>query len=170
MSVLRIGVLAVVLLVLISIQDAGLRFWAISGVVPNLALLVVVAAAVVRGSDYGAGVGFLAGMLLDLIPPASGTVGRWALALVIVGYLAGKVGADARRSWRALFLVVAGCSFVATSLFALSGVILDDTTMQASRMPLVILLGTVIDVVAAVIVLPPAMAGMRRLQPARELA
>ncbi|MGN6723132.1 MAG: rod shape-determining protein MreD [Marmoricola sp.] len=170
MSAVRIGSIALVLLVLIAIQDAALRYLAVWGVVPNLALLVVIAAAVVRGSDYGAGIGFVAGLLLDLVPPATGTAGRWALALVIVGYLAGKVSADARRSRRAMIVLVAGCSFVATSVYALSGVFLGDVPIESGRMPLVIVLGVVVDVIAAAILLPAAVALIRRLRPAQALA
>lgn len=165
MSAVRISILAVVLLILISVQDAALRYIALDGVVPNLALLVVVAAAVVRGSDYGAGVGLIAGLLLDFIPPATGTAGRWALALVIVGFLAGKVSADALRSQRVRLLLVAGCSFVATSFYALSGVVLGDTSMQSARMPEIIALGVVVDVVAALLALPAALLLIRRLRP-----
>ena len=169
MSAVRIGGLAVILLVLISIQDAALRYLAVWGVVPNLALLVVIAAAVVRGSDYGAGIGFVAGLLLDLIPPSTGTAGRWALALVIVGYLAGKVSADVRRSRRAMIVLVAGCSFVATSVYALSGVFLGDVPMESGRMPLVIVLGVIVDVIAAAILLPAAIMLIRRLRPVQAL-
>ena len=169
MSAVRIGGLAVILLVLISIQDAALRYLAVWGVVPNLALLVVIAAAVVRGSDYGAGIGFVAGLLLDLIPPSTGTAGRWALALVIAGYLAGKVSADVRRSRRAMIVLVAGCSFVATSVYALSGVFLGDVPMESGRMPLVIVLGVIVDVIAAAILLPAAIMLMRRLRPVQAL-
>lgn len=170
MSAVRIGGLAVVLLILIAIQDAALRYLAVWGVVPNLALLVVIAAAVVRGSDYGAGIGFIAGLLLDLVPPAAGTAGRWALALVIVGYLAGRVRTDVRGSHRGMAILVAACSFVATSIYALSGVLLGDVAMESGRMPLVIALGALVDVVAAALLLPAAIALMRRLRPAQALA
>lgn len=169
MSAVRIGSLALLLLILIAIQDAALRYVAVWGVVPNLALLVVIAAAVVRGSDYGAGIGFIAGLLLDVIPPASGTAGRWALALVIVGYLAGKVSAEARRSRRAMALLVAGCSFVATSVYALTGVFLGDVPMESGRMPLVIVVGVVVDVIAAAILLPAVVSLIGRLRPAQAL-
>lgn len=170
MSAVRIGALAALLLVLIAIQDAALRFFSVSGVVPNLALLMVIAAGVVRGSDYGAGLGFVAGLLLDLTPPASGTAGRWALALVVAGYLAGKVSDEVRGSRRATLVLVGGCSFVATSLYALVGVALGDVPMESGRMPLVIILGVIVDVVAAAVLLPAAVALMRRLRPAQALA
>ena len=49
----------------------------------------MIAAALVRGPDYAALVGFAAGLVLDLAPPADHTAGRWALSLVLVGYLTG---------------------------------------------------------------------------------
>ena len=61
------------------------------GVVPNLCLLVVVAAALVRGPEQAAVLGFVAGVLLDLAPPADHVAGRWALALAVVGYVAGRM-------------------------------------------------------------------------------
>lgn len=169
MSAARIGILTVLLLALITFQDAALRYLSMWGVVPNLALLVVIAAAVVRGSDYAAGVGFVAGLLLDLVPPASGTAGRWALALVLVGYLAGRVSSDVRGSRRAMTALVAGCSFVGTSIYALTGVLLGETPLESGRMPLVIVLGVLVDVVASLVLLPAAVAMMRRLRPAQAL-
>ena len=61
------------------------------GIVPNLCLLVVVGAGLTRGPQYAMTLGFVAGVLLDLAPPADHVAGRWALALVIVGYVAGRV-------------------------------------------------------------------------------
>ena len=66
------------------------------GVVPDLVLLVVVAAALVRGAEFGMVLGFAGGVLLDLAPPADHVAGRWALALLLVGYVAGRVRQDAR--------------------------------------------------------------------------
>lgn len=170
LTALRIAAVAVLVTVLIAVQNAALRHFSIDGTVPNLALLIVVAAGIVRGSDYGAGLGLMAGLLLDLVPPATGTAGRWALALVIVGYLAGQVSADVQRSLRLRLLLVAGCSFLATSVFALSGVILGDTHLNSWRMPRIIVEGSLIDVVAALIVLPLAMMLFTRLRPVREIA
>ncbi len=70
------------------------------GVVPNLVLLVVVGAALVRGAEFGMVLGFAGGVLLDLVPPADHVAGRWALALLLVGYVAGRVSQDARLDAR----------------------------------------------------------------------
>ena len=86
--------------------------FAVNGVVPNLALIVVVAAAIARGPAFGATIGFLAGMLLDLAPPADHVAGRWALAFVLIADSRRPGAADARRSPLAGLATVAVCSFV----------------------------------------------------------
>ena len=62
------------------------------GVVPDLVLLVVVAAGLAHGTEYAMVLGFGGGLLLDLAPPADHVAGRWALALLVVGYVAGRLG------------------------------------------------------------------------------
>src|SRR3954466_12859943 len=126
MSVLRaLGLTAVVLLAVV-LQVAVFSTLSFDGVVPNLALLVVVAAALVRGPEFAAVLGFLGGLAVDLAPPADHVAGRWALALVVVGYLAGRVRHDAGTSALSAVVTVAACSFVGTSIFALSGMLLSD--------------------------------------------
>src|SRR3954466_10595093 len=126
MSVLRaLGLTAVVLLAVV-LQVAVFSVMSFDGVVPNLALLVVVAAALVRGPEFAAVLGFLGGLAIDLAPPTDHVAGRWALALVVVGYLAGRVRQDAGTSALSAVVTVAACSFVGTSIFALSGMLLSD--------------------------------------------
>jgi rod shape-determining protein MreD len=127
-------------------------------VVPNLALIVVVAASIARGPQLGAVVGFTAGLLIDLAPPADHVAGRWALALVLVAVLAGRVRGDARRSPLAGLTTVAVCSFVGTSLFALSGVVLGDHALPPGEMVQVIGIALLWDLVVAPFALPPLMA------------
>ena len=98
MTLVRAGILAVLVTVAVVLQVAAFSYLSYDGVVPNLALLVVVAAALVRGPDFAATLGFFAGLAIDLAPPADHVAGRWALALVVVGYLAGRVRHDAGTS------------------------------------------------------------------------
>src|ERR1700750_1274116 len=98
MSVVRALVLPGVLALAVVLQVAVFSVISIDGVVPNLALLVVVAAALVRGPEFGAVLGVLGGLLLALAPPSDHVAGRWSLALVVVGYLAGRVRHDAGTS------------------------------------------------------------------------
>ena len=135
------------------------------GVVPNLALLVVVAAALVRGPEFAAVLGFAAGLAIDLAPPADHVAGRWALALVVVGYLAGRVRQDAGTSAVAAVVTVAASSFVGTSVFALSGLVLGDPSVPATEALTVIPVAVLYDVLLTPFVLPVAMGLFRRFQP-----
>jgi len=79
------------------------------------------------------------------------------LAFVVVAILAGRVRADARRSPLAGLATVAVCSFVATSIFALSGVVLGDHALPAGEMVQVIAIALLWDVVMAPLLLPVLM-------------
>ena len=138
----------------------------IRGVTPDVALLVVIATALVRGPEYAAVVGFGAGLLLDLAPPADHTAGRWALAYVVVGYLAGLVRQDARVSAVAAEIVVAAGSFVATSLFALTGLVLGDPRVSVDAFLDVVPLDVLYDVLLSPFVVPLVVALLSRLEPA----
>jgi len=137
------------------------------GVVPNLCLLVVVGAALTRGPQFAAVLGFVAGVLLDLAPPADHLAGRWALALVVVGYVAGRVRQDTRPSAGAVVATVAASSFVGTSIFAISGLLLDDPGLGVPDLLRVILVGVLWDVLLTPFVLPLVMRGFTRLSPSR---
>ena len=166
MNVSRTGVVGIVILLAVLLQVAVFNLFSVNGVVPNLALVVVVAAAIARGPQFGAVVGFVAGLLLDLAPPADHVAGRWALAFVLIAILAGRVRSDARRSPLAGLATVAICSFVATSIFALSGVVLGDHALPAGEMMQVIGIALLWDIVVAPLLLPGLMALFERTRPA----
>jgi rod shape-determining protein MreD len=140
------------------------------GIVPNVCLLVVVGAALTRGPEFAAVLGFAAGLALDLAPPADHVAGRWALALVVVGYVAGRVRRDARPSAGTVLATVAASSFVGTSVFALTGIVLRDPAIGIPELLEVVLLGVLWDVLLTPLVLPPVMAMFRHLEPDRSLA
>jgi rod shape-determining protein MreD len=140
------------------------------GIVPNLCLLVVVGAALTRGPQFAAILGFAAGVLLDLAPPADHVAGRWALALVIVGYVAGRVRQDVRPTATAVVVTVAASSFVGTSIFALSGLLLRDPALSVPDLLRVILVAVVWDILLTPFVLPLVMRMFHRLEPARATA
>ena len=90
-AVLRIGLAALFLLVAVTVQTSVLSNIAVAGVTCDLVLIVVIALALSRGAEWGAIAGFSGGLLLDVVPPADHTAGRWALALAIAGYVAGLI-------------------------------------------------------------------------------
>lgn len=163
MNALRLGIAASLLAVALLLQVSFFSVFAWNGVVPDLVLLVVVAGALARGGQFGIVLGFAGGVLLDLAPPADHTAGRWALALLLVGYVAGRVRQDDTDKPPALAVVgtVAACSFVGTSVFALSGLALNEGDTSIGGMLEVVGVSLVWDVLLTPLVLPWAMALFR---------
>ena len=171
MSAFRWAVTVALIVLALVLQVSLFPHLAIDGVVPNLCLLVVVATALVRGPEQAAVLGFVAGVLLDLAPPADHVAGRWALALVIVGYVAGRVrpetGTDLRLTATSVVATVAASSFVGTSVYAISGLLLQDPVVSVGDLLPVILLGVVWDVLLTPLVLPGLMRLLGSLEPGR---
>jgi rod shape-determining protein MreD len=163
----RAVVAGVLVLVALVLQVAVFPHLAWDGIVPNFCLLVVVAAALVRGPGFAATLGFFAGLALDLAPPADHVAGRWALALVIVGYVAGLMRQDTRLSATTVVATVAASSFIGTSVYALSGVVLGDAVVGSGDLLRVILVALLWDVLLTPLVLPGVIRLLTRLEPAR---
>ena len=166
MNHLRWFVALVAVLVALVVQVSLFPHLAWHGVVPNLCLLVVVAAALTVEAPFALVLGFAAGLTLDLAPPADHVAGRWALALTVAAFLAARVRQDVRPTALAVVGTVAAASFAATSLFALSGVLLDDPAMSVAALLQVVLVAVVWDVLLTPFVLPPLMKLFARLSPA----
>nr|WP_218849499.1 rod shape-determining protein MreD [Nocardioides perillae] len=159
---LRAAVTALALLLALVLQLTVFPHVAWAGVVPNLCLLVVVGTALARGPDVGAATGLAAGLLLDLAPPADHLAGRWAIALVLVGWVVGRVRAETRTP-TSVVATVAVASFVGTSVFALSGVLLGEPVGSVATMLAVVAVAVVWDVLLTPFVLPPLLAVLARL-------
>jgi rod shape-determining protein MreD len=162
----RVLVAAGLVVVALVLQVAVFPHLAWEGIVPNFCLLVVVAAALVRGPAFAATLGFFAGLLLDLAPPADHVAGRWALALVLVGYVAGLMRQDTRPTVGTIVATVAASSFVGTSVYALTGLVLGDAVAGAGDVARVILVALLWDVLLAPFVVPVLMRLFTRLEPA----
>lgn len=173
MIALRVLAAALAVAVATLLQVSVLSHVSWHGVVPNLVLLVVVAAGLVRNASFAMVLGFAAGLLVDLAPPADHLAGRWALALVVVGYVAGQVSRETRASAGAVVATVGVCSVLGTSVFALSGLLLGDTVGAVGGVGTalgVVGAALVLDVLLTPLVLPPLMGMFRRLETARVAA
>lgn len=152
----RILVVALALVIALVAQVSLFPHLAWHGVVPNLCLLVVVAAALTVDAPTAMVLGFAAGLALDLVPPADHVAGRWALALTLVAFLAARVRQDVRPSALSVVAAVAAASFVGTSVFALTGLLLGEGGSVPDLL-LVIAVAIVWDVLLTPLVLPPLM-------------
>jgi cell shape-determining protein MreD len=83
--------LAAGLVALAIVQVSLVDFLPTPWAVPDLIVVAVLALAVARGPLTGGLVGAGAGLILDLIPPASGPLGGWMLVLAVTGAVLGRV-------------------------------------------------------------------------------
>jgi rod shape-determining protein MreD len=163
----RIGLCFFVTLSALVLQVSVVPLLAPFGLMPNLVLLVVVAAALARGRDFAAVLGFALGLALDLSPAADQLAGRWALAFVVVGYVVGSTRRPGYRqdsSRLALLVTIGAASFVGTSIFALTGVVLSDPATPVPDVLQMIFASTLSDCLVGMLLLPWCIRLFARLQ------
>ncbi|MEU6012643.1 rod shape-determining protein MreD [Streptomyces sp. NPDC047515] len=134
------------------------------GAVPDLLLLVVLALAFVYGHVSGALIGFGAGLLADLAPPADHAAGRYALVLCVIGYLAGLVKPETGQLKSAFVPMVAvvAAAIGSTLLYALVGALVGDTAARHVGLGSLLFTAAVYDLLLAPFVVPLIMAVARR--------
>jgi len=96
------------------------------GAGPDLVLLAVVALALTGGPLAGMLTGFLAGLALDVAPPASHTIGQYALVFCLVGYACGRLAALGEASPALYVGISAAAAAAGAALHAVLGVMLSD--------------------------------------------
>lgn len=153
--------LVVVALVL---QVSVLARLQLPGAVPDLLLLTVLGLALVYGHVSGAFIGFGAGLLADLAPPADHAAGRYALVLCVIGYLAGLVRPDngRLRSATGPMVVVVAAAIGSTLLYAGVGALVGDTAARHVGLGSLLFTAAVYDLLLAPFTVPLIMALARR--------
>ncbi|MFI8851964.1 rod shape-determining protein MreD [Streptomyces sp. 891-h] len=155
---------AALVVVALMLQVTVLARLQLPGAVPDLLLLVVLGLALVYGHTAGALVGFSAGLLADIAPPADHAVGRYALVLCLIGYAAGltKPEAGQHRSATVPMLVVASAAIGSTLLYAGVGALVGDTVARQVGLGGLLITATVYDLLLAPFVVPLIMSLARR--------
>jgi rod shape-determining protein MreD len=146
------------------IQVSVLARLQLPGAVPDLLLLTVLGLALVYGHVGGALVGFGAGLLADLAPPADHAVGRYALVLCVIGYLAGLAKPENGRLQSAAgpMLVVVGSAVGSTLLYAGVGALVGDTAARHVGLGGLLFTAALYDLLLAPFTVPFIMALARR--------
>lgn len=147
------------------IQLTVLPLLRLPGAVPDLVCVTVVALGLAAGPVRGAAAGFAAGLLLDLVPPADGILGLSAVVLVVVGYLAGLLGADQDRSPLATVGLTALLAAGAVLGLAMVGGIVIDPRVTWDRIPMLLLTQAAYAAILAPFVVPGVGALWRRVDP-----
>ncbi|MFE4535962.1 rod shape-determining protein MreD [Streptomyces scopuliridis] len=152
----RILLSATLVVVALVIQVSVLARLQLPGAVPDLMLLVVLALAFVYGHVGGALIGFCAGLLADLAPPADHAAGRYALVLCVIGYLAGLARPEKGRM-RSAFVpmaVVVGAALGSTLLYAAVGALVGDTSARHVGLAGLLFTAAVYDLLLAPFTVP----------------
>ncbi len=141
---------ALVIFVVLMVQQTVMVALRIGGAHPDLLWLLPITAALLDGPETGAIVGFWAGLSFDLVLPTP--FGLSALVGCLLGYSVGALttAADPRAAWLKPVAALAG-SIAADMLFAVLGAILGQGEMVQVDFPAVIL---VVGVSSVVLVLP----------------
>ncbi|RBM23634.1 rod shape-determining protein MreD [Streptomyces sp. PT12] len=166
MRVTRTLLATLLVAVALVVQVSVLARLQLPGATPDLLLLTVLGLALVYGHVGGCLVGFTAGLLADLAPPADHAVGRYALVLCVVGYAAGltKPEGGQHRSATVPMLVVAAGAASSTLLYAGVGALVGDTAARDVGLTNLLLTATIYDLLLAPFTVPLVMALARRLE------
>ncbi|WP_306190167.1 MULTISPECIES: rod shape-determining protein MreD [unclassified Streptomyces] len=160
----RILLSTALVVVALVIQVSVLSRLHLPGAVPDLLLLTVLGLAMVYGHVGGALVGFGAGLLADLAPPADHAAGRYALVLCVIGYLAGLIKPETGqvKSATGPMAVVVAAALGSTLLYAGVGALVGDTAARHVGLPGLLISAAVYDLLLAPFVVPGIMALARR--------
>ncbi|MEV0776907.1 rod shape-determining protein MreD [Streptomyces sp. NPDC050433] len=148
------------------VQVSVLARLQLPGAVPDLLLLVVIALALVYGHTSGALIGFGAGLLADIAPPADHAAGRYALVLCLIGYLAGLAKPEKGQLRTALgpMVVVVGAAVTTTLLYAGVGALVGDTAARHVGLTNLVITSAIYDLLLAPFTVPLIMALARRAE------
>ncbi|WP_033306395.1 rod shape-determining protein MreD [Streptomyces iakyrus] len=166
MRVNRILLSSALVVVALVIQVSVLARLHLPGAVPDLLLLTVLGLALVYGHVGGALVGFGAGLLADLAPPADHAAGRYALVLCVIGYLAGLVKPETGqlKSATGPMAVVVAAAVGSTLLYAGVGALVGDTAARHVGLGSLLFTAALYDLLLAPFVVPGIMALARRAE------
>ncbi|MFI6287741.1 rod shape-determining protein MreD [Streptomyces sp. NPDC051018] len=164
MRVNRMLLSSALVVVALVVQVSVLARLQLPGAVPDLVLLTVLGLAMVYGHLAGAFIGFGAGLLADLAPPADHAAGRYALVLCVIGYLAGLARPEngRLRSATGPMLVVVAAAIGSTLLYAGVGALVGDTAARHVGLGSLLFTAVVYDLLLAPFTVPFIMALARR--------
>ena len=142
--------LPVILLLGLVVHTVLLPEIRIAGVMPDVMLLLAVAAGLEGGPSYGAIIGFASGMLADLVLPTP--LGLSALVFTLVGYVVGVAKGGLLRDtwWFPVSVAFVACS-AGEGLFALVGTMIGESDLLTTHLAAIML---VVGIFNGILALP----------------
>lgn len=129
-----------VLVTAMVLHTAVLNQVRIAGVMPDVMLLLAIAAGLEAGPSYGAVAGFLTGMVADLFLPTP--LGLSALVYSLTGYASGVAqGGLLNAAWWFPVMTVVVASSAGAFLFALAGSMLGESLLNRDLLTIMLVVG-----------------------------
>ncbi len=150
----RVLIAVATVLTALVVQVAFLSRLNLPGATPDLVLVVVLALAMGGGPLMGTVVGFSAGVLVDLAPPAAGAVGQTAAVFAVVGFIAGHMTPDLGKPALDSIVSVAGLCGAAFLGQTLISALIGIPEVTWTRVPLLLVTEVVYSALLAIVVLP----------------
>lgn len=126
---------------------------AIGGVVPNFLLVLVVVTAITYGSTRACVLGFILGLVFDLI--GAGPVGVMSLVLALLGYMVGAVNKSMfSDGWVIPIITLAIAAFIGETLYGLVLTIIGYETSFFVSLVSRMLPGALYDTIFGLILFP----------------
>ena len=165
MALRRALVAAVLLILAVLIELTVLAPLPFPGATPGLVLVVIVILASQFGSVTGSISGFAGGILLDIAPPAAGTIGITALLLTVVGYAVGRFAESDDRPWWSFAILAALAAPLVVLGGAILGGLLGDPRVRWDEVTALMLSSAAYALVLGLLLVLPLSALCRRLVP-----
>lgn len=161
----RVLLTCAVLLTALLVEVTVLSRLPLPGATPDLVLVCLAALALQWGPTFGAAAGFAAGLGLDVVPPADGALGHWALTLCLAGYLVGLFEGAAESSVLLPVAVVALAAAVAGVLHGLIAFAVGDPRASWSLVVRMLPTAVLYDVILSPFVVSAVLGLARRVVP-----
>ncbi|MBM3685861.1 MAG: rod shape-determining protein MreD [Actinobacteria bacterium] len=165
MPLRRTLVSAILLVLAVLIELTVLAPLPFPGATPNLVLVVVVILASQFGAVTGAVSGFAGGVLLDIAPPAAGTIGITALMLTVVGYAVGRFAESDDRPWWSIAVLAALAAPLVVLGGAVLGGLLGDPRVRWDDVVVLMLSGAACALILGLLLIRPLRWLCRRVVP-----
>lgn len=154
MTVRRVVLCALLIVIAVIVEVTVLAPLDFPGATPSLVLVVVAALAFAFGPTTGAACGFAAGLLLDLAPPATATLGISSLILTVIGYALGRVFDSDTRPLVLTTLLTSSAAALSILAGAVLGGLLGNPRIVWGDVPVMILTAALYAAILALLVIP----------------
>jgi rod shape-determining protein MreD len=138
------------------LQTTVLARIGLPGATPDLLLIVVLVLALSAGPLVATVIGFSAGLLVDLAPPASGSLGQTAAIYALAGFVAAHISFAAPGKIDPMtILSIAGLGSAVVLVQLVVGSLLGTITVTWLAVPVLAITQFVYCAILAVVLIPP---------------